>query len=228
MVKQKFRGKETTQTKVVKNLLRYYALCSNEDIEAGKRWYPEAHEFCKGLAEQYNMPLYKVAGIVSVFSPQASWPQNRAWAEEFIRNRGRGFMGNRERTIKAKKIYNATHPEQVYDNLATTPNGARKTKAFYKNITLPGFCDTTTIDRHAIAACFQRPEKSRALNDKEGSVTPVQYDFISDCYVKAARKVNMIPHDFQAAIWLTVRRVRGLSKPEVVEGGFVPADIDDF
>lgn len=227
-IKQKFKGKEITETKVVNNLLRYYNIAQQEDIEAGKNWYTEANEFCKELSERYGLEVWKVAGIVSALSPQTSWEINKVFAEQFIQGRGRGFMGNRDRTIKAKNIYKSSTADQVNDMLATRPFGALKTKAFFRNIILPNFCDTVTIDRHAVAAAIQRPDNTRALSDREADITPRQYSFLASCYVKAAKKVGLVPSTMQAIIWLAYRKQRGLSKPAVVEGGFVPVDIEDF
>lgn len=224
---QKFRGKEVTETKAIKNLLRYYSLCTPEEVEAGKAWYPEANMFCQELADTHKLEIWKVAGIVAALSPQAEWSQNKRWATEFIKTRGKGFMFNRDRTIKSKAIYKATTHDEVYDKLSTTANGSKKTRSFYRNILLPGYDDVVTLDRHALAAGFLRPDNCRPLSDKESSMTPKQYDFLASCFVKASRKVGMIPHDFQATLWLTVRRLRGLSKAVEVEG-FVPMGVDPF
>ena len=224
---QKFRGKEVTETKVVKNLLRYYKLCNQEEVESGKAWYPEANAFCKQLAEEYGLEVWKVAGIVASLSPQTTWTQNKIDARNFIARGGRGFMGQRDRTIKAKKILKATSGDEVYDLLSTKPGKALKTKSFYRNICLPGFCDTTTIDRHALAAATQRPDKTFALTDKDGAITERQYRFLSQCYVKAARKVGLIPHEMQAVIWNRYRKQRGLEKSVIIDG-FTPMDIEDF
>ncbi len=209
--------------------MRYYKLATPEDIEAGKRWYHDAYAFCKRLSEQYNIEMYKVVGITAALSPQQTWETNKVWAEEFIRNRGRGFMCNRERTIKCKKIYNCSHPEEAYDYLSTKPSGSPKTKAFFRNIILPDFCDTVCIDRHALAAGTQRPHKTRPIDDKEGRITPAQYRFLSKCYIDAANKVKMIPSAFQATIWNLYRKQRGLEKTVLPEiEGYVPMDIEAF
>jgi hypothetical protein len=226
-VVQRFRNKEVTQTKVVKNLLRYYNLATAEELAVGKNWYKEANEFCQGLATEYGLEIWKVAGIVAALSPQAEWSQNKRWATEFIRTKGKGFMFNRDRTIKSKAIYKASSHDEVYERLSTTVNGSKKTRAFYRNILLPGYDDVVTLDRHALAAGFLRPDNCRPLSDKESSMTPRQYDFLSSCFVKGARKVDMIPHDFQASLWLTVRRLRGLNKGVEIEG-FTPMEIEDF
>lgn len=224
---QKFRGKEVTETKVVKNLLRYYHLSTAEEIETGKAWYREANAFCQELAEQYNLEVWRVAGVVSSLSPQNSWKQNKIDARNFIAKGGREFMGQRDRTIKAKKILKATCGDEVHDLLSTKPGYALKTKAFYRNIVLPEFSDDVCIDRHHLAACTMRPEKVRALSDKEGSLTGKQYRFLADATVKASRKVGLIPNQFQAIVWGTLRRIRGLEKPVAIEG-FTPMDIEDF
>lgn len=224
---QKFRGKEVTETKAVKNLLRYYSLCTPEEVDVGKRWYDEANEFCQELADTHKLEIWKVAGVVAALSPQTSWEMNKVFAKDFISKGGRGFMGNRDRTIKAKKILKASSGDEVHDLLSTQPGKALKTKSFYRNICLPGFCDTTTIDRHALAAVVQRPHKTSALSDKDGSITEKQYRFLSDCYVKAAKKVGLIPSQLQAVIWNRYRKQRGLEKPVNIDG-YTPMDIEDF
>lgn len=230
VTKYKIAGRQTTKNKVVRNLLRYYNLATQKEIEDGKRWYTEANQFCQELANQYGLTVYKVAGIVSAFSPQCEWGTNKKIATEFIRNRGRAFIANRDRTIKAKKIYKAEHPDHVYEHLSMTKNGSKKTKAFYRNIVLPEFCDTTVVDRHMIAASIQRPDKTQALDEKQTRITPKQYDFLSDCMVTAARKVKLIPSQLQSIVWVVYRRCRGLSKPEElpVIDGYVPMEEEPF
>lgn len=227
MRKQKIKGKVFTERKIVNNLLRYYNLCTPEEIEQGKNWYREANEFCRELAETYGVEVWKVAGITAALSPQTSWNQNCQWARQFIQNRGRAFIANRERTIKAKNIYKATDHSGVEDMLGADPTSAKKTKAFYRNILLPGYCDTVTIDRHHLAACLLRPERLRPIDNREAKITHVQYDFLAHCTALVARKVGMVPSECQAAIWLAIRRLRGLQKPVQVQG-YQPMDIEDF
>ena len=226
--KQKIRGKEYTIRKIANNLLRYYNLATEKEIEDGKNWYKEANEFCRQLASEYNLELWKVAGIVASLSPQTSWDLNRRFARQFISQRGRAFIANRDRTIKAKNIYKATDPGLVDTLLATTPNGALKTRAFFKNIMLPEFDDTITIDRHHLAVSLLRPERLRPLGDHESKMTHVQYRFLTDACVYAARKVNLLPNQLQGILWLVCRRLRGLDKPSVMDGGYTPMDIEDF
>lgn len=224
---QKFLGKEVTRTKVIKNILRYYNLCTQEEIESGKNWYKEANVFCQELADQHKLEVWKVAGVVSALSPQTSWEMNKTFAKEFIAKGGRGFMGNRDRTIKAKKILKASNGDEVHDLLSTKPGKALKTKAFFRNISMPGFCDTTCIDRHALAVATQKPDNTRALSNKEGSITEKQYRFLSTCYIEASKKVKIIPSELQAITWNKYRECRGLSKPTSA-GDFIPMNIESF
>jgi hypothetical protein len=224
---QRFRNKEVTQTKVVKNLLRYYNLATAEELAVGKNWYKEANEFCQGLATEYGLEIWKVAGIVAALSPQNTWVQNKIDARNFISRGGRGFMGQRDRTIKSKKILKASSASEVHDLLSTKPGYALKTKAFYRNILLPEFCDSVCIDRHHLAACTMRPNKVRAISNKEGVITGKQYRFLANATVVASRKAGLIPNQFQAVVWGTLRRLRGLEKPVAIEG-YTPMDIEDF
>ena len=227
MIKQKIKGEVYTLRKITNNLHRYIELATEQDIEEGLNWYPEANEFCRVLANKHGLTMQQVAGITAALSPQVEWGQNKRWAEQFIASRGKGFMGNRDRTIKCKTILKLTDPEAIYSTLSTSDKGGNKTKAFYRNILEPNKDDVVTIDRHAIAACFFRPELCRPLSDKDSKLTYSQYNFLSDCFVSKAREVGMLATSFQAVLWITVRRIRGLMEPKGIVG-FVPADIESF
>ena len=210
MTKQKFKNKEYTERVVVNNILRYYDIATADDIQDGLVWYDEAHDFASKLANRYSVKVQQSSGVISTLSPQTSWSSNKIIADSFIQSRGRMTVGNTTRLNKARKILKKESPEEILALLSTTPDGALKTKAFFKNILWPNKETDLTIDRHALATCFQRPEKTFALSNSESQMTKQQYMFIDQCYKKSADKVGIMKHQLQAVTWLTYRQCRNL------------------
>lgn len=210
MMKQKFKNKEYTERVVVNNILRYYEIATPEDIQDGLVWYDEAHDFADKLANRYSVKIQQSSGIISALSPQTSWSSNKVIADSFISSRGRTTVGNTTRLNKARKILKKESPEEILALLSTTPDGALKTKAFFKNILWPNKETDLTVDRHCIATCFQRPEKTFALSNSESQMTRLQYMFIDQCYKKSADKIGIMKHQLQAITWLTYRQCRNL------------------
>lgn len=211
MITQKYRGKQLRKYQMVSNIIKYYQEATSIDIRDGKRWYQNANEFCQHLSYKYNLPIEKVAGIVSALSPQNSWEINKSMAETFIQRKGKGRVKNRACDQKAKNIYNADDISQIENMLSFKEDGAFKTKSFYKNIINPQCNNSVTIDRHALAVCIQNPERTRALNNMEAKITKRQYEFFQDCYRTAALKLGISPAELQACSWLSYRNKRSLS-----------------
>jgi hypothetical protein len=96
------------------------------------------------------------------------------------------------------------------DTLSTRPGFAKKTKAFYANILNPDATDLICIDRHQIAASIQRPESTMPLDNRMAAITPLQYEFFSECTREAAKRVEMSNSSCQALVWISYRNCRGL------------------
>ena len=109
-----------------------------------------------------------------------------------------------ENLRKAQAILKATNPEQVAQIL----NG-RKQIRFFWNIFKPDEVTGVTIDRHALACCFQYDEVE-ALDDNFSRMTPNQYKFFEDCYIVVGELTGILPHRMQAILWEDYRIKRGL------------------
>jgi hypothetical protein len=207
-MKQKFKGEVLTEKKCINSILRFYELASLSELQDGLTWYAEANKYARELAKRFDLSLQQVAGLIAVFSPQAGWVENKRYTVSFLYSPN-VRVRSQVQTNKAKQILKLTNEADIY-NAQSINDAAWKTKAFFKNILNPDLDDSVTIDRHAIASCIQRPENVSALDATYGDLTKSQYEFFQSCYIKAARQVNVLPHQLQAIVWVTYRRVRKL------------------
>lgn len=207
-MKQKFKGDTLTEKKCINSILRFYELASLSEIQDGLTWYAEANKYAKELGKRFNLSIQQVAGLIAVFSPQAGWVENKRYTVSFL-YQPNIRVRSQVQTNKAKSILKLNNEADIY-NAQSTQDKAFKTKAFFKNILNPDLDDSVTIDRHAIASCIQHPDNVSALDQSYGQLTAQQYEFFQSCYIKAARQVNVLPHQLQAIVWVTYRRIRKL------------------
>jgi hypothetical protein len=209
-MKQKFKGEVLTQKKCINSILRFYSLASLEENRDGLDWYAEANYYSKELAARFNISVQQAVGLIAAFSPQAGWVENKRYAVSFL-YAPNSRVRSQVQTDKAKLILNLTGEGDIYNALSIR-GMAYKTKAFFKNILNPDIDSDVTIDRHAIASCIQYPDNVSPLDKRYGNLTKDQYDFFQSCYIKAAKQLDILPHQLQAIVWLTYRRLRSLQE----------------
>jgi hypothetical protein len=204
-MKQKYKGTELTKTKTVNNILRYYDLATKTEILRGKNWYRDANYFADIMQQRHGHKKYQIVGIIAALSPQTNWQENKRIAELFLLGY-REELHNGQQLFKAEQCLEAKK-SQIFKLL--TKDG-KKTSYFYNNILYCNYDNGVTIDRHAIGVCTQKPNKVRAINNNGAQITKRQYDFFQTCFNEAAKKVNILPHELQAIVWSSYRRLRGL------------------
>jgi hypothetical protein len=209
-MKQKFKGDVLTEKKCINSILRFYELASISEVKDGLTWYSEANKYARELAARFDISIQQVVGLIAAFSPQAGWVENKRYTVTFLYNPN-SRIRSQVQTDKAKLILSYLVESDIYNALSTR-GAAYKTKAFFKNILNPDIDSDVTIDRHAIASCLQHPDNVSALDERYGQLTSTQYEFFQNCYIKAARQVNILPHQLQAIVWVTYRRIRKLSE----------------
>ena len=179
----------------------FYAHCANMIVGGAKmahNWYFDIHEYCKTLSDVYNVPLIKVAGIMSALSPNNTVRLNCISLEKFLRYKGNckvtTFNGQKK---KALTIYNASDNvsvEEVKNILGTKKDSALKTKAFFDNIYRPHDSNEVTVDLWMI-----RWAKI------EGSLTPKRYRDTAQKIIDMASEIGVLPHQLQAKISVDIR-----------------------
>ena len=157
----------------------------------GKSWYGRANRICNKIAKQYDIPLYKVVGILAALSPSNKWERNILDTKNFIKERGNVKVCT-YRVNKAKALdilLNANGKQAVLKIL----NGP-KTTAFFTNIFHPRTGGAVTIDRWALRSV------------QEGESLPIgQKRKLVEAYQEAAHDACIKPHELQAIVWIAVK-----------------------
>jgi 2'-5' RNA ligase len=66
----------------IKSMYREAKATNPKAISEGKKWYSDAHNFCKGLAQKHSDgSLRKSLGMTAALSPQNHWEENKTQAE---------------------------------------------------------------------------------------------------------------------------------------------------
>ena len=169
-------------------------------MNLSKNWYFEVNMYCRILAEGYNIPLIKVAGMLSALSPNNKFDQNIKSLENFIIHKGEckvtTFNGQKE---KARIILFAD--DDVNEDTVKLILGGLKTKSFFENIYRPHTSNAVTIDLWQI----RWAKKYNVWKADWGSLTPKRYGIISDFIRDKAAARNLLPHQLQALTWTELR-----------------------
>ena len=126
--------------------------------------------------------------VLAALSPKKSWKENKRLAWNFIVN-GVHTGHTKVNIEKAKACLDVIDDTKVLEIL----NG-EKTKAFYLNMLYPHRNTGVTIDRHAVEIAL-----GKVIPDH--SMTVRQYQFFERCYIMAANKIDLLPHQLQAVTW---------------------------
>lgn len=214
----KFHGKQLTETKVVNNIIRVFN-ASNE-FEKSDLWYQNANDFCFANAFRHNLynttgkklSLRQLAGITAALSPLASWNHNKSLVEKFIslaienestenlQKLGCLSLGRE----KATAIFALCNDFKNDDVAIKNVLNGDKIKSFYDNIVYHETSQNVTIDRHALSIALGFKLSSDGF--QKNSMTKAQYQFFVNCYLKAAKKVNLTGLTIQAITWVVWRK----------------------
>lgn len=217
------------------NIVDHWHAATDEEKDAGKNWYPDAHHGTASIARDTNTPMHVAAGLVSNYSPQTHWATNIVSAAKVMRTKiaiggkgnkdgvptpdkkgnivPRGILASASQKNKAHEmITNHTH----YNDLLSGP----KTRAFAHLIEHGGDSpeDRATgksrvvVDRHALSvACGARA--SDAAYGHSGLSGKKKYAEAEGHYRDAARQISghegedIQPHQVQATTWLVRQRL---------------------
>lgn len=209
----------------VSNLLKLFAMATKEEFLFGIGWYKKANELSKEWAKLYNIPVWKVSGIISAYSINNGWLQNVRWAELFIQSKfgkaeSKGLGIQKE---YAQKIWDCKNYDQAKKVFLDENKRTYKLYCFFVNIykfdkvqeaevyltsKIVGFLPIVTMDRHAISGCLNDPTETPKSSQTKGR----NYLKYALAYAIAAKTVGLTPQQFQAVVWLVVRRLKEVSK----------------
>lgn len=168
-------------------------------MRVDKNWYFEVNDYCKTLADYFNVPMIQVAGIMSALSPNNTFSSNIKSLEKFLRTKGNCkvtcFNSQKE---KAKKILRMRKPTE--EKIKEVLGKGLKTRSFFENIYRPDTSMSVTVDLWQI-----RWAKSMGLIPENGTLTNKRYNIVQDAVKNFADQLEMMPHQFQALTWVKIR-----------------------
>jgi hypothetical protein len=187
------------------NPLAVFEEATPQEVIEGVAWYDEAHKLACDLAQRYGVSLDVAAGVLAALSPRCRWERNTQDAENIIAAyvRGKDPMQVYCSTFHRNKV------RAVEILVAGTRHGilsGEKVNAFADNIEDPDG-DAVTVDSHAYNAWVGE----RVVTNESGTkVTPRRFRECAADYRKVAVLYHIKPHQAQAIIWLTWKRLHNL------------------
>ncbi len=184
----------------IQNILRAYHLAGAGEIDAGLRWYLQAHEEAIKLSSP-SLAVTRVAAIIAALSPGLRWENNIEAARRIIAGEPLDGLGVRwyDGVRKAERILAGESPSVVLRG--------NKVIAFWGNIWHGNESNTVTIDGHAWAIWAGE----RRNLDEVPTLSDKLYSEISLDYSKAASIVGVRPCQLQAITWCTWRRLHNVA-----------------
>jgi hypothetical protein len=162
-------------------------------VMTSQDWYFQVNDYIKTVSELYNVPLIKVAGIMSALSPNNTFASNIKSLEAFLKTGGNCKVSTYNiQKNKALAILNSSDDITVEQVKAIL--GGLKTQAFFDNMYRPETSQDVTIDLWMIRHF-----------GIQGSLTPKRYKDASNKIKKLAKQLNLLPHQVQAKLWVDIR-----------------------
>ena len=194
-----------TQRTAEKNIRKVFDLATPEDLESGRAWYQEAHDFAVGLSIEYTVPVKAVSHVIAALSPGVRWESNkRAAAELFDAARHvetfptlPGYTANVRKAWEIAR--NALYGGKLWETILSGP----KVTAFADNILNPPDSNRVTVDVHAISVAEYKIYTVKSAP----KLTPRQYEIYVKAYTKVAKSVNLKPSELQAICWVAWRKL---------------------
>ena len=162
---------------------------SKSTLRNASNWYKVIHRHCKVMSDTYNLPYWKVAGVISALSPNNKFKRNLLDAENLIKyGESVKVCTYNDNKTKALKIIEARNVSEVYKVFT-----GRKTLSFFDNIVNPR-SERVTVDLWMIR-----------VFDLKGSLTPKRYGIIEKAIQDYAAKIKVRPMELQAMLWVAQR-----------------------
>ena len=183
------------------HLRALFEQADEHDMDDGRRAYIRYHDMMMALANEYRCELPAVVGAFVALSPTNDYFNNLRGLVSMLRAQIDGVPLN---TVNAGTYKHARDRAALY--LTGTPflSHAKgpKTRNFYVNILDPTDTWSVTVDGHMYWAWMGSSGTMR-----QAKVTKSVYDTIAHDIRSVARLHHMIPHQMQATLWFTRKRL---------------------
>lgn len=185
---------------MAENIIKYYNLALEFELEQGSTWYAEARRMCAVWANELKVDLETFALIVAATSPRMPWNRNIKAAIDVISWWQAGADLDEIKENVATIGANVKRAWQILTgvDLVECFRGP-KIRSFYSNIVDPEY-PGATIDTWAYRVAVDKPHcKPVTIND-------IDYRTIEIAYQTAAEQLGISTHELQAVTWVVIRR----------------------
>lgn len=191
------------------NIVNVYNEATKEEKEYWGKWYFNAREIVKNLAENYDVPFETMAGIVATLSPGNTWKTNliaaKRLVEKFKLNIPHERINSYSKQIeKARKILETNSLDFLV---------GPKVTVFFKSLVDPeGIKTEMVLDSHAIN--IWRGDARSRIKKTATPTKPEREQMIFD-YKKASQILGVSVQEIQAVTWYIWRYTK--KQPEKIE-----------
>jgi hypothetical protein len=176
------------------HLKQYLNRATSSQWANGKRWYQDAHNTAQVIANDTDLPIETVIGIIAAMSPRLRWNKNIEYARllcEFGSAIRLPIFKNS--MTKALAIYNGSDPLSILSG--------PKTRVFYQLILEPSRKDIVCVDTWAARVVLGDAN----YNWQRVSVRQDNYHRYATPYFEAAQEFDITPSQAQAISWVVIR-----------------------
>lgn len=195
-------------TMTVRNILKTYRQATAQEVHHGVTWYNDAHSQAQALADEHQVPLRIVVGVIAALSPNNKWERNITNASDMIA----AFLRGDDVSVCKPSTYLKMRDkawsilEQMPDDddaVVAILNG-QKIVSFFHNIMGHDNC---TIDGHAFNIAMG---KRIGLTEPEVTVTKGMYQELQAAYRRAGKRVGLKAFEIQAITWVAWKRIHNI------------------
>jgi hypothetical protein len=199
---------ENMMTKEVRNILKVYRQATQQEHDRGTKWYADAQAQAQAIANQQDVPLRVVVGVIAALSPNNRWERNVKDASDLIAAFLRGDPADVCRPSTYTKMRDKAWSviEQMPDtddDVMRILNG-QKIVSFFCNIMGHDNC---TIDGHAYNIARG---KRVTLTDNDTNLNKSVYLEMQAAYQRAAKRVGIRVYELQAVTWVVWKRLHNI------------------
>lgn len=204
----------------VKNILNVYKTAVNIEeretranikfsqppIVEGRNWYKDARKKAQEIADEHELPLHVVVGVIAALSPTNKWEKNVIDANTLI---ACFIEGGYVEDVKVStyntmkmKAWSILNCMGDYEVIAKILNGPKITD-FYRCIMGENVC---VIDGHAW--CIANNDR-RVLQEVPNIGKGLRVE-LQQAYKKAAEKHGIKAYEMQAITWVAWKRIHNI------------------
>lgn len=182
----------------ISNILYFYDLALEFEIEEGLAWYAEARRICARWADELHLAEDVFVQVVAALSPRTFWDRNIKQAVDFVCLFTLGYTVEEIQPKLGTLGMNVRRAWAIMTGNTDALQGP-KIQAFYQNI-IDQSLDAVTVDTWAYRVCLGD------LNAKAVGFSEAYYRVMEEAYQEAARIKGLRPFEIQAVTWIVIRR----------------------